>query len=43
MERQTINIASLLDRSPWSGYQKMVTGLAAIAIIFDGFDIQIRC
>lgn len=41
MDRQTVNIAALLDGSSWSPYQKMVTALAAIAVIFDGFDIQI--
>ena len=38
---QTVNIAALLDGSSWSRYQKLVTALAAIAVIFDGFDIQI--
>ena len=39
--RQTVNVTALLDDSAWSTYQKLVTALAAIAIIFDGFDIQI--
>lgn len=39
--RDSINIAELLDNSSWSTYQKLVTLLAAVAIIFDGFDIQI--
>jgi MFS transporter, AAHS family, 4-hydroxybenzoate transporter len=39
--KRTVNIAALLDDSPWSTYQKLVTALAAMAIIFDGFDIQI--
>jgi AAHS family 4-hydroxybenzoate transporter-like MFS transporter len=38
---QTIDVAALLDNSPWSSYQKLLTGLAALAVIFDGFDIQI--
>jgi len=41
MNRQTVNIASLLDGAAWSSYQKLVTALAALAIIFDGFDILI--
>lgn len=35
------NIAELLEGSSWSTYQKLVTLLAAVALIFDGFDIQI--
>ncbi len=38
---QTIDIANLLDRGPWSTYQKLLTALIALAVIFDGFDIQI--
>ncbi|HLJ49142.1 MAG TPA: MFS transporter [Bryobacteraceae bacterium] len=38
---QTIDIAALLDRSAWSTYQKLLTVLIAVAVIFDGFDIQI--
>ncbi len=41
MHRQTIDVAALLDESEWSTFQKLVTLLAAIAIVFDGFDIQI--
>ena len=36
-----IDAGALLDRSPWTGYQKLLTALAALAVIFDGFDIQI--
>ena len=39
--KTTVNVVELLDSSPWSTYQKLVTALAAIAIIFDGLDIQI--
>jgi len=39
--RDGIHVAELLDRSSWSTHQKLVTALAAIALIFDGFDIQI--
>jgi MFS transporter, AAHS family, 4-hydroxybenzoate transporter len=35
------DVAALLDGSTWSTYQKLLTALAALAIIFDGFDIQI--
>jgi AAHS family 4-hydroxybenzoate transporter-like MFS transporter len=38
---QPIDIAALLDRSSWSTHQKLLTLVAAIAVIFDGFDIQI--
>src|SRR5438045_3706873 len=38
---QTIDVAALLDGSSWSTYQKLLTALAALAVIFDGFDIQI--
>src|SRR5471032_2940656 len=38
---QTIDVAALLDGNSWSTYQKLLTVLAAIAVIFDGFDIQI--
>jgi AAHS family 4-hydroxybenzoate transporter-like MFS transporter len=36
-----IDIADLIDRKPWTSYQKFLTSLAALAVIFDGFDIQI--
>jgi len=39
--RQTVDVAALLDSSPWSTYQRLFTILTALAIIFDGFDIQI--
>jgi len=38
---QTINVAALLDSHPWSTYQKLLTALIALAVVFDGFDIQI--
>ncbi|MEZ5366916.1 MAG: MFS transporter [Bryobacterales bacterium] len=38
---QTIDVGDLLDRSSWSSYQKLLTLLVAIAVVFDGFDIQI--
>ena len=38
---KTIDVAALLDETPWSVYQKLLTILAALAIMFDGFDIQI--
>ncbi len=31
----------MIDSSSWSSYQKLLTVLAALAVIFDGFDIQI--
>jgi len=36
-----VDVAELLDGSSWSTYQKLLTVLAALAIVFDGFDIQI--
>ena len=36
-----VEIGTLLDRGRWTPYQKLLTGLAALAVIFDGFDIQI--
>ena len=40
-EGQALDVAALLDGSRWSGYQKLLTALVALATIFDGFDIQI--
>lgn len=39
--KQAIDVANLLDSGSWSAYQKFLTVVAALAIIFDGFDIQI--
>jgi AAHS family 4-hydroxybenzoate transporter-like MFS transporter len=36
-----VDIAPLLDTGRWTTYQKFVTALSALAVIFDGFDIQI--
>jgi AAHS family 4-hydroxybenzoate transporter-like MFS transporter len=41
LAKQTVNVTTLLNESAWSTYQKLVTVLAALATIFDGFDIQI--
>jgi MFS transporter, AAHS family, 4-hydroxybenzoate transporter len=38
---ETVDVAALLDRGRWTTYQKLVTALTALAVIFDGFDIQI--
>src|SRR5215469_82746 len=38
---RAVDISELLDGGSWSTYQKLVIALAALAIIFDGFDIQI--
>lgn len=35
------SVSSFLDSGQWSSYQKLITLLAALAIIFDGFDLQI--
>ena len=37
----TVDVGALLDAGSWSTYQKLMTVLVALAIIFDGFDIQI--
>lgn len=39
--RTVVDVGALLDGSAWSAYQKLLTMLAALAVIFDGFDIQI--
>ncbi|MEO8592868.1 MAG: MFS transporter [Candidatus Solibacter sp.] len=36
-----VEIGSLLDRGRWTPYQKLLTAVAAVAVMFDGFDIQI--
>src|SRR5581483_1885072 len=38
---RTVDVAALLDGASWSRYQKLLTALVALAVIFDGFDIQI--
>jgi MFS transporter, AAHS family, 4-hydroxybenzoate transporter len=38
---RTIDVATVLDGGSWTTFQKLVTALAALAVIFDGFDIQI--
>lgn len=35
------NIAPFLDDGPWTGYRKWVVLLVALAVIFDGFEIQV--
>jgi MFS transporter, AAHS family, 4-hydroxybenzoate transporter len=41
LPRERIDVATVLDRGRWTTYQKLLTALAAIAVTFDGFDIQI--
>jgi AAHS family 4-hydroxybenzoate transporter-like MFS transporter len=36
-----LDVGSLLDHGRWTAYQKLLTLLAALAVTFDGFDIQI--
>ena len=38
---QPIDAGALIDASPWTLYQKLLTALAALTIVIDGFDIQI--
>jgi AAHS family 4-hydroxybenzoate transporter-like MFS transporter len=40
-DSSTVDPIHLLETGRWTGYQKALTLLAAIAVIFDGFDIQI--
>jgi AAHS family 4-hydroxybenzoate transporter-like MFS transporter len=37
----SIDLGALLDEGRWTPRQKLLTALAAIAVTFDGFDIQI--
>jgi MFS transporter, AAHS family, 4-hydroxybenzoate transporter len=37
----TFDVGQLLERGEWTAYQKAFTLLSALAVIFDGFDIQI--
>ncbi len=37
----TSDVSALLDSGTWNTYQKAITLLAALAVLFDGFDIQI--
>ncbi len=37
----TIDIAPLVDEGRWTRFQQLLTAIAALAILFDGFDIQI--
>lgn len=39
--QHAISVSSFLDTGRWGTYQKVLTVLAALAIIFDGFDLQI--
>jgi AAHS family 4-hydroxybenzoate transporter-like MFS transporter len=36
-----VDVGAIVDRGRWTLYQKSLTALAALAVIFDGFDIQI--
>lgn len=36
-----VDVGGVLDHGQWTSYQKLLTLLAASAVIFDGFDIQI--
>ena len=41
MVASRLDIGKLLDEGRWTTYQKLFTMLAAVAVMFDGFDIQI--
>jgi MFS transporter, AAHS family, 4-hydroxybenzoate transporter len=36
-----VDVGPLLDEGRWSGYQKLAVACAALAIVFDGVDIQL--
>src|SRR5215469_14852655 len=36
-----IDVGAVIEQGQWRAYQKALTVLAALAVIFDGFDIQI--
>jgi AAHS family 4-hydroxybenzoate transporter-like MFS transporter len=38
---QTVDVGALLDAGRWSGYQKLLVGAVALAIVIDGFDNQL--
>jgi AAHS family 4-hydroxybenzoate transporter-like MFS transporter len=38
---RSVDIGEMLDGGPWSGLQKRVAGLAALAVLLDGFDNQL--
>jgi AAHS family 4-hydroxybenzoate transporter-like MFS transporter len=40
-ERETVDISPLLDTGQWGRYQRFVVALGALALIFDGADIQV--
>ncbi len=41
MQANRVDIAPLLDKGSWSGYQKVVLAFCALIVIFDGLDIQV--
>ncbi|MDN4574894.1 MFS transporter [Pandoraea cepalis] len=40
-ERETIDIGKVLDDGPFTGFQRFIVLLAALAVIFDGCDTQL--
>jgi AAHS family 4-hydroxybenzoate transporter-like MFS transporter len=41
MRGTALDIGTILGEGSWGTYQKLLTALAAVAVTFDGFDIQI--
>jgi AAHS family 4-hydroxybenzoate transporter-like MFS transporter len=37
----TNDLGRMIDRAPWTGYQKWLVLLTALAVVFDGFDNQL--
>jgi AAHS family 4-hydroxybenzoate transporter-like MFS transporter len=38
---ETVDVGRLVDSSPWSGYQKLLVFVSALAIVLDGVDNQL--
>lgn len=36
-----VDVGHILDHGPWTGYQKIVLVMAALAVVLDGFDVQL--
>lgn len=39
--RPSLDIGAIIDAGRWTGYQKLVSALVALVIVFDGFDNQV--
>ena len=41
MAANTVDVAAVLDEGRWTGYQKLLIGGTALAVILDGMDNQL--